>query len=124
MSSATNANRRFPNSGAYLFLLPTFVLIFIFTYYPIVSAFSHAFTEWDGVNSRFNGLTNFVKMFRDEDFLVSIPNVLRLALFAELVALTFPLAAAEVISHVGARPVQNLAKLVAAELGTAQARRA
>jgi sugar/nucleoside kinase (ribokinase family) len=34
------------------------------------------------------------------------------------------LAAAEVISHVGARPEQSLEKLVAAELGKPQARRA
>ena len=34
------------------------------------------------------------------------------------------IAAAEVISHVGARPEQNLAKLVSAELDLAQARRA
>jgi sugar/nucleoside kinase (ribokinase family) len=34
------------------------------------------------------------------------------------------LAAAEVISHVGARPELNLAELAAAELGMAQARRA
>ncbi len=34
------------------------------------------------------------------------------------------LAAAEVISHVGARPERNLAELVAAELGLAEARRA
>jgi sugar/nucleoside kinase (ribokinase family) len=34
------------------------------------------------------------------------------------------LAAAEVISHVGARPEQNLSELVAAQLGLAQARRA
>ena len=47
----------------YLFLVPTFALLAVFTFYPIFSAFWHAFYRWDGVNSEFVGMRNFVEMF-------------------------------------------------------------
>jgi len=87
------------NRGIYLFLLPTFILVSIFSYYPIISAVFHAFTEWDGVNVRFNGIKNFASMPKDDALVASIPNVIRLALFAEFVALTLPLLAAVIIFH-------------------------
>ena len=82
----------------YLFLVPTFTLLAVFTFYPIVSAFTHSFYRWDGVNGEFIGLENFVQMFtKDRAFLASLPNVAKLATFRVLVALTVPLLAAEVI---------------------------
>src|SRR5687768_9487378 len=86
------------NGVIYLFLLPTFSLLAIFTFYPIYSAFLHSFYRWDGVNSQFVGLGNFVEMFTvDRAFIASLPNVLKLTLFRVIVALTIPLLAAEVI---------------------------
>lgn len=82
----------------YLFLLPVLVLLGIFTFYPILSAFWHAFFRWDGVNSQFVGFQNFVEMFTiDRAFRASLPNVALLTLFRTAVALTIPLFAAEVI---------------------------
>jgi raffinose/stachyose/melibiose transport system permease protein len=82
----------------YLFLVPTFTLLAVFTFYPIISAFWHSFYRWDGVNSEFVGMENFVQMFtRDRAFLTSLPNVAKLVTFRVLVALTIPLLAAEVI---------------------------
>jgi raffinose/stachyose/melibiose transport system permease protein len=82
----------------YLFLLPTFALLAVFTFYPILSAFWHAFFRRDGVNSQFVGLRNFVEMFTiDRAFQASLPNVALLTIFRTAVALTVPLFAAEVI---------------------------
>jgi len=82
----------------YLFLLPTFLLLSIFTFYPIVSAFWHAFFRWTGLTSEFVGLGNFREMFMvDRAFQASLPNVLKLTAFRLAVAMTVPLLAAEVI---------------------------
>lgn len=94
------------NRNIYLFLIPTFVLIFTFNYYPIASAIFHAFTEWDGVNVRFNGIKNFIFMFKDDSFIAAIPNILKLALFAECVALTLPLLSAVIIFHLKGEKVK------------------
>jgi len=82
----------------YLFLLPTFLFLAVFTFYPIGSALMHSLYRWDGVHAEFIGLTNFREMFTiDRAFAVSIPNVLKLTIFRLLIALTVPLLAAEVI---------------------------
>ena len=33
---------------AWLFLLPTFILILVFSYFPAFSALYHSFTDWNG----------------------------------------------------------------------------
>src|SRR5690606_18572918 len=82
----------------YVFLIPTFLLLAVFTFYPIVSAFWHSFYRWDGINSQFVGIENFVQMFTaDRAFLASLPNVALLTIFRLVVAMTIPLLAAEVI---------------------------
>lgn len=82
----------------YLFLLPTFLLLAVFTFYPIVSAFWHAFFRWTGSTSEFVGLANFREMFViDQAFRASLPNVVKLTGFRLAIAMTMPLLAAEVI---------------------------
>ena len=82
----------------YLFLVPTFTLLAVFTFYPILSAFWHSLYRWDGSTAEFIGLENFIQMFTsDRAFLASLPNVAKLVIFRVLVALTIPLLAAEVI---------------------------
>lgn len=54
---------------AYAFLLPTFVLIGFFSYYPAISAAVTAFTQWDGFNPpKFIGAANFARAFSDPAF--------------------------------------------------------
>jgi raffinose/stachyose/melibiose transport system permease protein len=82
----------------YLFLAPTFLLLLLFTYYPIGSALVHSLYRWDGVHTEFVGFNNFKDLFTvDRAFLRSIPNVLQLTVFRLVIALTVPLLAAEVI---------------------------
>jgi ABC-type sugar transport system permease subunit len=53
----------------YGFLLPTFVLIGVFAYYPAVKAAVTAFTRWDGFNPpEFIGVANFTQAFTDPIF--------------------------------------------------------
>ena len=82
----------------YLFLLPTFAFLIVFTYYPIASALVHSLYRWDGVHAQFIGFQNFREMFTvDRAFAIAVPNVLKLTAFRVIIALTVPLLAAEVI---------------------------
>ncbi len=82
----------------YLFLLPTFVFVLIFRYYPAGSAVFHAFTKWNGAGiETWVGLANFREMANDVILLASLKNI-AIILFAALIkVLIFPLTAAELI---------------------------
>jgi len=84
--------------NSYLFLLPTFLALILFSYYPIASAFAHAFTEWKGNgNSTWVGLANFGELLRDDVMGASAGNVVVLLLARVVITLTVPLAVAEAI---------------------------
>ena len=55
---------------AWAFLLPTFIFIGVFCYWPAVRALEGAFTTWDGVSAPvWVGLKNFEQLFHDSVFL-------------------------------------------------------
>jgi multiple sugar transport system permease protein len=59
----------------YLFLLPSFIGFVIFILIPVVWGLLLAFTEYDGFNApRFTGLTNFINLFHDNYFYISLKN--------------------------------------------------
>lgn len=62
---------------AYLFLLPNFIGFIVFTLIPVVMALFYSFTNYDG-NRRmdFVGLTNFIKLFSDSSFVISLQNTI------------------------------------------------
>jgi len=83
---------------AYLFLLPTFLLIGLFSYYPAILALYHSLTDWNGVLiAKFIGLNNFREMIRDQVLLASIGNMLKVVVWSLAVTLTMPLLVAELI---------------------------
>ncbi|GCE29673.1 sugar ABC transporter permease [Dictyobacter alpinus] len=79
---------------AYLSLLPAFLLILIFMWYPLAVAIYHSFTVWDGDNERWIGLTNYVSIFTSGQlllllrnnfiFLLSIPGILLITLIVSV----------------------------------------
>ena len=84
--------------GAYLFLLPTFALIGVFSYYPAVSALYHAFTDWNGVMmADWIGIQNFREMMRDPVLLASLGNMVKVVVWVLLINMTIPLLVAELI---------------------------
>lgn len=85
----------------YLLLLPTFLLLLIFNYYPAFSAIYHSFFDWDGANFiRFTGLSNFINLlFNDPTIPLSFLNTLKLTIASLIINLTFPLLAAALIFH-------------------------
>ena len=57
---------------AWAFLLPTFIFIGAFSYWPAARALEGAFTSWNGVSApRFVGFQNFVHLVHDTVFLDS-----------------------------------------------------
>ena len=84
----------------YLFLLPTFVFLAIFNYYPIVSAFYYSVFQADfGSTPVFIGLKNFADAVQDPVLLGSVPNVVYWIIFQVAAQLTVPLVTAEIIFH-------------------------
>ena len=94
------ARRILRSKEAYLILVPTFVLVLTFNYYPAGSALFHSVFELNGANiQRFIGLGNFIAMANDPTLMGSVANLVKLALFALVVNLTFPLLAGALIFH-------------------------
>ncbi len=87
---------------AYLMLLPTFLLMAVFNYYPVILAFLRSFTDWNMHQSsireiRFIGLDNFVKMFTEGYFLVGTKNLLILLVTSMIKIITIPVLIAELV---------------------------
>ena len=85
---------------AYLWLVPTFVLLFIFNYYPAGSALYHSLFQWNGANIKiWVGFSNFGELWHDTLWWDSFANLLILTVALVLINLTFPLGAAALIFH-------------------------
>ncbi len=87
-------NQRREHAVGYLSLIPAFLLLAVFTGYPMLNTFYHSLTEWDGVNSTFVGLDNFRTILTSGDlllmlrnnliFLVSVPGILLICLIVSV----------------------------------------
>jgi multiple sugar transport system permease protein len=60
--------------AAFLFILPAFLLLLLFIFYPMISAFVFSFQNYNliGSTSTFTGLSNYEKLLSDSAFLSSI----------------------------------------------------
>lgn len=58
----------------YLMILPLVVGFLLFSVYPIAYVFRYSFFYFDGVNQDWVGLENYIRIFRDEQFWVSVQN--------------------------------------------------
>lgn len=103
--SGRTLKKMWQGRNAYLFLLPTFVLLFFFTYRPIFVGLTRAFTNWSKMNNTlaeidFVGLDNFVAIFEEGYFLIGLKN-LGIILTANLLkTMTVPLLVAWLIYNV------------------------
>jgi raffinose/stachyose/melibiose transport system permease protein len=93
---------------SYLFLIPSFIFIFTFLYYPVILAFIHSFTEWNLVTSEWIGLDNYKEMFSSSMFITGMKNQFIYTVTDILKALIFPLIAAELIFLIGGSKIKYL----------------
>ncbi|HLI89180.1 MAG TPA: sugar ABC transporter permease [Ktedonobacteraceae bacterium] len=79
---------------AFLSLLPAFFLIAALMWYPLATAVYHSFTQWDGLNTTWIGLRNYIDIFTSGQlwlllrnnfiFLLSIPGILIISLIVSV----------------------------------------
>ena len=69
------------NKRVIIFLIaPTMILISVMVLYPMLVLVVHSFTEWDGLNpATFNGISNYIKLFKDPIFYTGLKNGLAFA---------------------------------------------
>ncbi len=92
---------------SYLFLLPTFLFLAVFNYFPAASGLYHAFTEWEtGSGAHWIGLENFRHLAHDEFLRLSIVNQIWLLVANLLKTLIVPLIVAEMLFHLQSRRAQ------------------
>jgi multiple sugar transport system permease protein len=65
---------------AYLYLLPALVILGTFTFYPFIKAFWISFYHWKFRNSVFVGWENYIKIFHDDLFWLSLWHTVYYAL--------------------------------------------
>jgi raffinose/stachyose/melibiose transport system permease protein len=98
--------------GIYPYVIPTLLLLCIFSYFPFFSAFWHSLFVWDGVNAQFAGLDNFAAMLNDEVLQAALPNIVILTVMGVVFALTLPLLAAEFIFNLKSERAQLVYRFV------------
>ena len=95
----------------YLFIAPTFILIFIFSYYAmfdaIVTSLKDSKIGFEGV---FNGFENYVRLFQNGVFWISFKNQLVLTVMAVVNSIFWPLLAAELLFFIRHKKVANVIK--------------
>lgn len=97
----------------YLMLVPCFVLLGIFAYYPAFSALYGSFFNFDyGLSARFLGLKNFADLATDPIFLGSLWNVVQLALFGVITTVSVPVAVAEWIFRLRSQRAQYVYRIL------------
>lgn len=71
------------NLIGYSFIIPNFIGYCIFVFIPICFSFVLSVMKWDGSDApmQFVGLQNFVKLFSDSTFIISLKNTLWYAVF-------------------------------------------
>jgi len=86
------------NLSCYCFVLPTFILVSVFSFIPFFWAFKGSFYCYEiGGESTFIGMSNYFEYFSDPIFLPSFSNMLFLTVFAVCVFIVFPLTIAKLI---------------------------
>ncbi len=78
MKRQRNRAARRETMAGILFILPGFIGFFIFILIPVIMSLGISFTEWNFLKGwgamEFNGLENFLKLFTDDWFIVSMKN--------------------------------------------------
>ncbi len=97
LGSAGSRTLRF-QLGCYGLVLPTLALLGVFTFTPMIWAFSKSLTRYEiGEDPEWVGVSNYREYLSDPTFLASFANMLFLTAFAVLVRLIVPLTVAKLI---------------------------
>ena len=99
-------NRR-ETLSALFFLMPAFMALILFCYYPSIMAIRGSFFSWDGMNSeKYVGLRNYNNLFKNDVFWISIKNVFEWSFGSVLITMCAPLVGALLIFHLNNKKAQ------------------
>ena len=85
----------------YLFILPSLILILIFSYFSVGYSIYASFTDLKlGYKTNFVGFDNYIRLLSDPVFLKALSNQLKLLVFDVVKFAFFPLLAAELLYFV------------------------
>ena len=61
-----------------VFYIPALLLILFFVLWPLIEAFRISFTQWNGYSQdyKYIGLKNYLKLFKDSNFLIAFRNTI------------------------------------------------
>lgn len=95
----------------YLFLLPTFIFLAVFSYYAIGNALYTSFTSSSfGKEAEWVGWENYITVLKNDVFLISFRNQLILTAIAVFTSVFFPLLASELLYFIKHKKVANIIK--------------
>ncbi len=83
----------------YLIIFPSFALVIIFNYLPVLMGFYYSFTRFDGVHAYWIGLENYRRIFLDPALVQSYKNIALILVFSLAVGVSMPLFVAYLIYH-------------------------
>jgi raffinose/stachyose/melibiose transport system permease protein len=105
-------NRIWKYRTAYLFLIPSLLLLGSIKYLPFFTAFVESLFDWNGVNiNTFIGLGNYEELLQDKKVAVAFANVFKISLFTLIVNLTLPMLAAVLVFRIRNIRLQNFLKV-------------
>lgn len=76
----------------FIMIAPSFAMFSLFIYYNLIVAFSYSTTNFTGIGAKkFIGLRNYVRLFHDSYFLISIRNTLIILVMMLIISIPFSL---------------------------------
>ncbi len=82
----------------YFYVLPGAIIVTVFFILSVIYTLSLSFYAWDGFNERvFVGFSNYIKIFNDSNFWISVGNTLAWVISGMVLNLVFPLVLAILI---------------------------
>jgi len=95
---------------SYLFIFPAFILVFVLLIIPMMQNIYYSFFKWNGISRPvFNGINNYIRFFKDSNFLISLKNTLIWVVFT----LIFPVMGGLLIAvFIKGLPFENFFKSV------------
>ncbi len=97
MTKTRSLETKYRNAG-WRFVLPGALLIFVFSFYPMLRAFFLSLEAGKGNNLHFVGLRNYIRLFKDERFLASVRNVFIYLIFQVPIMLFLALILASILN--------------------------
>lgn len=102
--------RRLPGESRFkgwIYLAPGLIIYLVFVFYPLLETIRTSFYQWDGfsTNRSFVGLSNYLRLFQDQQFFQAIQNNIIFIVFYSIIPIIIGLFLASLL---GRKPIPGL----------------